>query len=141
MMQVRIVDNQPAFGIKYVNKNSWNPNVLEAFEKSNLLKEIDTKYPKAEVSYCKKSVKEGSMWKSKNIYTTFLDIILEPYKNFRWNIASYKENLPDKLLAEALQTLSLKTVEKQSVKELAPILTAEKAEIKKPNIFQRLFSK
>lgn len=140
-MQVRTADNQPAFGIKYVDKNLWNPKILEAFEKSNLLKEIDAKYPQAEVRYYKRSMTDSSVRKPKNIYTTILDIILEPYKNYRWNIASYQEYIPDKFLMESLQKLSLKTVEKESVRELTPVLISEKAEIKKPNLFQRLFSK
>ena len=41
--------NNTNFGIKYLNKEVWNKQALETFEKSNLLKSIDQKFPKAEI--------------------------------------------------------------------------------------------
>ena len=141
ILQVQIVDNQPNFGIKYVNKNIWNSKVLETFENSKLLKEINAKYPNAQALYYNKTIKDRGMFSSKNIYTTFFDIILEPYKKFRWSLASYKDYIPDKLLIDELQILSLKRVEKESVREFLPLEIANTNKVQKPNIFKRLINK
>ena len=53
-MQINSINNnQPNFGIKYVNKSAWNSEALKAFESSELLKGIDRKFPEASVVYSK----------------------------------------------------------------------------------------
>ena len=139
-MQVQNINNQPNFGIKYINKNTWNPKVLEAFENSKLLKEINAKYPKAETRYIHINDAE-CLLETDDTYTTLLDIILKPGKKFRWNLTSHNKSVPDKHLIEKLSTLTLDEVEKGSVKEFSPIATIEISGIKKPNVFKRFFNK
>lgn len=51
-MQVNRVNNQqPTFGMKYVSPRKWNPEILKTLMDSNLVKEIDAKYPKAKAIY------------------------------------------------------------------------------------------
>lgn len=53
-MQVKSIDSKyssPNFGIKYINPRSWNPSILDALMKSDLVKQIDRKYPNASVTY------------------------------------------------------------------------------------------
>ena len=53
-MQVQSVNNQynnPNFGIKYVRPRHFPSDVLDALMKSELVKQIDEKYPKARVRY------------------------------------------------------------------------------------------
>lgn len=51
-MQVNRVNNQqPSFGMKYVNPTKWSPRLLKTLMDSSLVKEIDAKYPKAEAEW------------------------------------------------------------------------------------------
>lgn len=140
-MQVQLVKNQPNFGIKCVNKGAWNPKVLEAFEKSNLIKEIDAKYSKAEAFYNKINDAEFNIINSENEYTTIFDIILQCGKKYRWSLSSRTESVPDKYLIEKLKTITLKEVEEKSSNNLSPYATIEITAVKQPNIFQRLCNK
>ena len=140
-MQVQPIKNQPNFGIKCVNKKAWNPKVIEAFEKSNLVKEINTKYPKAEAHYYKINDADFSIINTDDEYTTMLDIILQHGKKYRWNLTSHTESIPDKHLIEKLKTITLKEVEDNSYQNLPPYATIEIIHIKKPNMFKRLYNK
>lgn len=138
-MRVQNVNNQPNFGIKYVNPKAWNPNVLKTFEKSNLLKEINSKYPNAEARYF--HMKDMDMMlDSDDTYTTLFDIILNKEKIFRWNLSSHSKNVPDNHLVEALNKLTLKEVEDKSVQKLSPLAQIS-ITVEKPNIFKRIYNK
>ena len=137
-MKVQSVNNEPNFGIKCINKKAWNPKVLEAFENSKLIKEIDAKYPNASAYYNKINEAEFDMVNCEDIYTTIFDILLDSGKKFYWNLSSYSKNIPDEHLINDLQTLTLEKVEKMADTKRPPIATTE---IKKPNIFQRFFNK
>ena len=51
-MQVNRVNNQqPSFGMKYVNPTKWSPRLLKTLMDSSLVKEIDAKYPKAQAEW------------------------------------------------------------------------------------------
>lgn len=140
-MQVQPVNSQPNFGIKCVNKKAWNPKVLEAFEKSNLVKEINIKYPKAEAHYNKINDADFSIINTDDEYTTILDIILQRDKKYRWNLTSHAESVPDKHLIEKLKTITLKEVEDNSSQTIQPYATIKITKIKKPNIFKRVYNK
>ena len=120
-MQVnKVQNNSPAFGIKYVNKQAWNADVLKAFENSKLVEEIDNKYKDAVVRYIKVSG-EDSIINEEFIHTLVLDIKLSADKLFRWNLSSHFESVPEKQLINDLEGLSLKTVEKESVESVGPL--------------------
>lgn len=44
-------ENNPNFGIRYNKPSKWHPEVLQALRESNVVKEIDKKYPKAVANY------------------------------------------------------------------------------------------
>ena len=44
---------QPSFGMRYLEPKAWQPEVLEALMSSNIVKEIDNKYPHAIASFYK----------------------------------------------------------------------------------------
>lgn len=43
-------NNSPNFGIKYVRPKDWHPEILQAVMDSQLLRQVDAKYPKAEIT-------------------------------------------------------------------------------------------
>ena len=114
-------NNQTGFGIKYVNKNAWNKEVLQSFENSNLLKSINEKYPKAEVHYMKMSG-EDSIANSEMIHTLLMDIKLDDKKFFRWTLSSHNENVPEKELAKSLKTMTIEDVDNYAQEDLKPII-------------------
>lgn len=117
-------NNQPNFGIKYLNKKAWNNDVLKAFENSKLLKGIDKKYPEAEVYYIKISENE-SLINTELVHTLVTDIKLAKDKFFRWNLSSYSENVPEKHFIKDLSKMTLEDVENRSAKKLSPLSSIE----------------
>ena len=140
-MEVKSVNSNPNFGIKYVNKMAWNLNVIEAFEKSKLLKEIDAKYPNASTFYNKFNQADWDIVNGEDVYTVFFDIMLAPAKRFCLNLSSHNWDAPDKHLIKALNTLTLKDVEREAVADHKPISAIEIMLVKKSNIFQRFFNR
>jgi len=114
--------NQTNFGIKYINKQTWNKDVLKAFEKSKILKEINDNYPKANVKMLKISGEE-SIANAEILHTLIMDIELTKNKLFRWHLSSHAENVPEKNLIKDLETLTLNQVEESSVEKLSPVLS------------------
>ena len=51
IMQIQNINNSPNFVIKYIKPRKWNPDVLDTLIKSDLVKQIDNKYPNAKVTY------------------------------------------------------------------------------------------
>ena len=114
--------NQINFGIKYKNKKAWDKKVLAEFEKSRLLRDLNKKYPNAEIFY-KKFFGEESFNNQEIIHTLILDIKLAKDKFFRWNLSSHNENFPEKHLLYELKILTLKDIENGSAEMLAPLST------------------
>ena len=112
--------NQTSFGIKYANKKAWNKDVLFAFEKSNVIKEIDKKYPEAKVHYLKMSGEE-SLANSEIIHTLIMDVELAKNKLYRWMLSSHTENVPEKHLIKDFENLTLNNIEESSAEKLSPI--------------------
>lgn len=134
--------NHTSFGIKYVNKNAWNKDVLAAFEKSNVLKEINETYPKAKVKIAKLSGEEDPA-NSEEIHTLVMDIQLAKEKFFRWHLSSHTEKVPEKHLIKDLETLTMNDVEQRSAARLSPIMSVEVFVTKQNPIkafFKRIFS-
>ena len=132
-------NNQPNFGIKFVNKNAWNKEVLKVFEGSKLLKDIDAKYPKAELHYIKMSGEE-SMINDELIHTLIMDIKLAKDKLYRWTLSSHKEYAPEKELIKDVPNMTLKEIENSSVEKLMPLTTIE-VFTKKQNPIKEFFKK
>ncbi len=134
--------NQTSFGIKYKNKKAWDKSVLKAFEESRIFRDINKKYPNAEVRYTKISG-EDSIGNSEIIHTLLMDIKLDKNKIFRWHLSSHSEMFPEQHLKYELKTLSLKDIEKAATEVLAPIYTLNIKYKQNPikAFFQKIFHK
>lgn len=130
-MQVNKVDNNVSFGIKIPNRKAWDKNVLKAFENSDLVKQIDKKYPKATASYDK-----FFDWEDET-YTVVSQINLKKDKNFRWTLSSHSESFPDNQFVKFLKSTNLEEVEDKSVKTLEPMITVEVTQVK-PSLKDRI---
>ena len=109
--------NEPSFGIKYMNKGQWDKNVLKIFEKSNLLKTIDKKYPSASIIYNKFYDFEDET------YTLIAKLNLAKDKSFRWTLSSHNEEVPKRHFIDFINTANLEDIEKKAVAELKPMTT------------------
>ena len=130
-MQVNKVDNNVSFGIKIPNRKAWDKNVLKAFENSDLVKQIDKKYPKATASYDK-----FFDWEDET-YTVVSQINLKKDKNFRWTLSSHSESFPDNQFVKFLKSTNLEEVEDKSVETLKPMVTVEITQVK-PSLKDRI---
>ena len=130
-MQVNKVDNNVSFGIKIPNRKAWDNNVLKAFENSDLVKQIDKKYPKATASYNK-----FFDWEDET-YTVVSQLNLKKDKNFRWTLSSHSESFPDDQFVKFLKSTNLEEVEDKSVKTLEPMITVEVTQVK-PSLKDRI---
>ncbi len=143
-MQINKIQNanQTSFGIKYVNKKAWNKDVLKAFEESKIFRDINNKYPDAEVRYTKISG-EDSIANSEIIHTLLMDIKLAENKNYRWHLSSHSEMFPEQHLKYELKILSLKDIEKSAAEKLSPIYTLDINYKQNPikAFFQKIFHK
>ena len=109
--------NEPSFGIKYMNKGQWDKNVLQAFEKSNLLKTIDKKYPNASIIYNKFYEFED------DTHTLIAKLNLAKDKSFRWTLSSHNEEVPKRHFIDFINTANLEDIENKAVSELKPMTT------------------
>lgn len=130
-MQVNKVDNNVSFGIKIPNRKAWDKNVLKAFENSDLVKQIDKKYPDAVASYDK-----FFDWEDET-YTVVSQINLKKDKNFRWTLSSHSESFPDNQFVKFLKSTNLEEVEDKSVETLKPMITVEVTQVK-PSLKDRI---
>ena len=130
-MQVNKVDNNVSFGIKIPNRKAWDKNVLKAFENSDLVKQIDKKYPDAVASYNK-----FFDWDDET-YTVVSQLKLNKDKNFRWTLSSHSESFPDNQFVKFLKSTNLEEVEDKSVKTLEPMITVEVTQVK-PSLKDRI---
>ena len=130
-MQVNKVDNNVSFGIKIPNRKAWDKNVLKAFENSDLVKQIDKKYPDAVASYNK-----FFDWDDET-YTVVSQLKLNKDKNFRWTLSSHSESFPNDQFVKFLKSTNLEEVEDKSVKTLEPMITVEVTQVK-PSLKDRI---
>ena len=134
--------NRTTFGIKYANKKAWDKRVLAEFENSKIFRDINKKYPNAEVRYTKISG-EDSIGNAEIIHTLLMDIELAKDKFFRWHLSSHNEMFPEQHLKYELKTLNLKDIEEGAAEALAPITTIDIKYKQNPikAFFQKIFHK
>lgn len=133
-MQVNKVDNNVSFGIKIPNRKAWDKNVLKAFENSDLVKQIDKKYPDAVASYSK-----FFDWDDET-YTVVSQLKLNKNKNFRWTLSSHSESFPDNQFVKFIKSANLQKVEDESVETLKPMVEIS-INAKKVSLIDRLKEK
>ena len=135
-------NNNPNFGINYANKSLWNQGVLKAFEKSNLVKEIDCKYPEARVHYSKQNITGMDLGNDEPDYLASLIIQLAKGKIATLNINSHSSAGADNALKRYINAASLEEVEKRAKDRVEmPKYSVEINPVKKQNPIARFFSK
>ena len=114
-MQISKIDNQPVFGINYVNKQMWHKSFIKSFEGLDLVKQIEKKYPNASASY-RKTLETDINNKNPNFHLTF-KIGLKDKLTWSANIDGDSSSKADRTLIDILSNTSLSDIEKQSVKK------------------------
>ena len=111
-MQVKKVDNQTAFGIKY--KGNWENGAREIFMNSPLGVAIEEKYgDKAIASYESRTLFMEST--KKNVHNMFVTIKFPGKKHFSWENSSPDPTELVEHFKNDINKLSLDFVEKNSV--------------------------
>ena len=139
-MKVSEVSNQPSFGIKYLNKQAWNPKVLKTFENSTLLQNLDKKYPNASVVYNKFYEEDAFGFDP----THTLAAVFKLAKNqvFRWTLSSHNSEVPEEEFIKFIKGTNIADIENKSVTELAPLTTLEVKKVSKTrDFFNKIFKK
>lgn len=131
-MKVQPINNQQAFGMKFVNKKAWHKELQRIIKSSELRNEIDKKYPNAEAYYDK-----FEDWES-GTYTSVLSIYLTPQKIFRMNLSSHQKEFPDNYLMKEWNGLTLSEIENKAVEKPEPLI---KISINEPNWLRNLYKK
>ena len=136
-MYVFKIQNQPNFQMTYVNKQSWNKNILKTLEKSNLVKEIDRKYPTAFASYTK-IMEEDLANADPNYHISF---ILKLAKDKVWNVNldSHTSEGVENFLVRILKQKTLQDIEKESKPFIENLRDTISIKPKKENLFSRFF--
>ena len=113
-MYISKVNNTPSFGMNYVNKGNWNERFLKSFENSQLVHEIDKKYPDAVVKYIK--VAEDDMADSEPNFRSTLFIKLAKDKICKYFIDSHTSRGADNAMSQMINNMTLADVEKDAAK-------------------------
>jgi hypothetical protein len=140
-MKVGNINNSTTFGVRIIGKK-WNPAIIRTLEDSNILKEIDAKYPNASVNYF--HFKHNDMANDEDIWTTLFDINLNPKRIWHYRLDSHTKTVPDKNLVEKLRNLSLNDLESEiekQIKEGTTLYFETKVTIAKKNPIKEFFSK
>ena len=134
----------PSFGIKYSNPKCWNPKVLQTLAESNLIKEIDAKYPKAKAVYESNALFDLAY---KKVF-----IRLKPYEEeavilhdssdlhtFDRDCCTIIRNMTLDLLENQILTKKLEAEETQIMKKEARMRKIKKVKENLKNFFGKLF--
>lgn len=122
-MNIKPVDNQPNFGIKYMNKQAWSPEIVKTFENSSLIKKIDKKYPEAAIAYAKVFEEDPIM--GDDCYTALMQLKLNAEKLFQWTLSSHNPDVPEECFIDFFNKTTLEEIESKSVKSLKPLSRIE----------------
>ena len=118
-MNIKPTNNQPSFGIKYMNKQVWSPEIVKAFETSTLIKKIDKKYPEAAIAYAK--VFDSDPFMGDDCYTALMQLKLNAEKFFQWTLSSHNPDVPEEYFIDFLNNTTLEEIESKAVKNLKPL--------------------
>ena len=121
-MYISKVVNTPSFGMNFVNKGNWNERFLKSFENSQLVKDIDKKYPEAVVKYIK--VAEDDMADSDTNFRSTLFIKLAKDKICKYFIDSHTSRGADNAMSQLINTKTLADVEKDAAKTVDYSITS-----------------
>lgn len=136
--------NNTNFGINIINKPSWNQGVLKALEKSEVIKDIDKKYPNAKVRYSNQNLNGFDLVNDEPDYLGSLVFDLEKGKISTFNINSHTSAGADNALKRYINATSLEEVEKRAKNKVeVPKYTIEiyPYPVKKKNPIVEFFSR
>lgn len=138
-MYVSKVDNQPGFGLTYINKSAWNKDILRTLEKSKLAKDIDKKYPVAFASYTK-IMEKNPFNDDPNYHISF---ILKLAKNKIWNfnIDSHSSEGANKALISVLKSKKLEDLEREAKPTIKSLRESVEINYNEENPIRRFFRK
>lgn len=135
-------NNKVNFGINVINKPSWNVGVLKALEKSQVVKDIDAKYPNARVRYANQKMNGFDLVNDEPDYLGSLVFDLEKGKISTFNINSHTSAGADNALKRYLHAVSLEEIEKRAKDKVeVPKYTMEIHSVKRENPIIKFFSK
>lgn len=139
---VNSANNKVNFRVNIINKPNWNEGVLKALEKSEVLKDIDKKYPKAKVRYSNQKLDGFDIVNDEPDYLGSLVFDLEKGKVSTFNINSHTSAGADNALKRYIHAVSLEEIEKRAKDKVdVPKYTLEIHPVKKPNPIKTFFSK
>ena len=99
------------FGLKCIKPERWNQEAYNTLINSNLVKEIDKKYPNASANYF---LFKNEVWvNNEPIYTLLFDLNLEKNKIWHFWLDSHNELALPKHLTNRLKELTLEKVESE----------------------------
>ena len=111
---VNSTNNNLNFGIRYGNKAAWNKDILSSLEKSQLVKDIDKKYPDAFLTYIKRNLTDMDPVNGDPDYLASLVINLAKNKVSSYSMNSHTSEGADRALLARIKDLSLEDVENKS---------------------------
>ena len=139
---VNSANNKVNFRVNIINKPSWNEGVLKALEKSEVVKAIDKKYPKAKVRYSNQKLDGFDIVNDEPDYLGSLVFDLEKGKVSTFNINSHTSAGANNALKRYIHAVSLEEIEKRAKDKVdVPKYTLEIHPIKKSNPIKAFFSK
>ena len=132
--------NNTSFGLKCIKPERWNKETYKTLINSNLVKDIDKKYPNASASYF--LFKKEDIVNDEPIYTLLFDLNLEKNKIWHFWLDSHNESTLPKYLTNRLKELTLEKVESDINKGTFKYTPIEVSiETKETNPIKRFFKK
>ena len=101
--------NNTSFGLKCIKPERWNKEAYNTLINSNLVKEIDKKYPNASANYF--LFRKEDIVNDEPIYTLLFDLNLGKNKIWHFWLDSHNELALPKELTNRLKKLTLEKVE------------------------------
>ena len=137
-----IGQNNTNFGVNIINKPNWNEGVLKALQKSEVVKDIDKKYPNAKIRYSNQKLDGFDIVNDEPDYLGSLVFDLEKGKVSTFNINSHTSAGADNALKRYIHAVSLEEIEKRAKDKVdMPKYTLEIQPVKEPNPIKKFFSK
>lgn len=140
-MQIQNTQNSINFGIKYIRPKKWSPEVLDTLMNSNLVKEIDSKYPYAKVRYRgpSKRLRDETLFMCGQAKEGYLYFVLD--KKIKPIYDSLGDKMTDcikKLTLDKLEGRILSDLEKEQRKE--DIFKAAKESNRRTSVIEHIKS-
>lgn len=139
-------NNSVNFGIRFIDKPSWNKELLSTLENSRLVKSIDNKYPNASVEYFKTNLTGFDLANDESNYMSTLIFRLADKKVSTFHINSHSSEGADRALNSYVSGMTFEKIEEKAKEDVEKMnFSVQITPIKKPNpvsrFFKRLYNK